>query len=163
MPENPKKMIVLSQLKRASSMLSLPKISLLIANAIPERTLRRWLAEWVKSGVIQRTGKKRGTRYQYIFDENINNNITLPSFLQFLPRYKRSIVLEQIRDLWTHTSTALEGNTLTLGDTHAILGLGLTVSGKPLKEHQEIVGHAKAIDLLYQSIQEPLRNVHEIT
>ncbi len=34
--------------------------------------------------------------------------------------------------------------------------MGLTVSGKPLSEHQEIVGHAKAIDLLYQSLAEPL-------
>ena len=150
------KVAVLSQLKRTSSMLSLAEISILMANAIPERTLRRWLAEWVQSGLVQRIGKKRGTRYQYISNENFSNSITPPSFLQLLPAHKRSIVLEQIRDLWTHTSTALEGNTLTLGDTHAILGLGLTVSGKPLKEHQEIVGHARAIDLLYQSIQEPL-------
>lgn len=55
----------------------------------------------------------------------------------------------QLRDLWTHTSTALEGNSLTLGDTAFILAEGLTVAGKPLKDHYEVVGHARAIELVY--------------
>jgi fido (protein-threonine AMPylation protein) len=55
----------------------------------------------------------------------------------------------QLRDLWTHTSTAIEGNTLTLGETKFVIEEGLTVSGKPLKDHQEVVGHARAIDLIY--------------
>jgi len=155
MPKTSKKVAVLSQLKGTSAALSLPQISELIDHAIPERTLRRWLFAWVESGVLKRNGKKRGTRYQYI-RQNKSSEKDTPEFLNFLPPVKRTAVLEQIRDLWTHTSTALEGNTLTLGDTHAILALGLTVSGKPLREHQEILGHAKAIELLYQSILEPL-------
>lgn len=55
----------------------------------------------------------------------------------------------QIRNLWTHTSTALEGNTLSLGETDFILSEGLTVAGKPLKDHHEVIGHARAIDLIY--------------
>ena len=43
-----------------------------------------------------------------------------------------------------------EGNTLTLGDTQFILEEGLTISGKPIKEHQEIISHAGAIELLYR-------------
>ena len=153
MKETSEKVAVLSQLKQASSALSLPEISLLIEHRIPERTLRRWLVAWVEAGELIRTGQKRGTRYQFIVNKKEE---TSPLFLAFLSEPKRSAVLEQIRNLWTHTSTALEGNTLTLGDTHAILGLGLTVSGKPLREHQEILGHAKAIDLLYQSVQQVL-------
>lgn len=56
----------------------------------------------------------------------------------------------QLRNLWTHTSTAIEGNTLTLGETAFVLEEGLTVSGKPLKDHEEVVGHARAIDLIYE-------------
>lgn len=41
-------------------------------------------------------------------------------------------LLTQLRDAWTHTSTAIEGNTLSLGDTKFILDEGLTVSGKPI-------------------------------
>ena len=61
----------------------------------------------------------------------------------------RQALAAQLRDLWTHTSTALEGNTLTLGETAFVLQEGLTVSGKPLKDHNEVIGHAKAISLLY--------------
>ncbi len=73
-------------------------------------------------------------------------------FLKGLDEDLRVSLLAQIRDLWTHTSTALEGNTLTLGDTHFVLEEGLTVSGKPLKDHQEVVGHARALELVYSFV-----------
>ena len=65
----------------------------------------------------------------------------------------RQALLTQLRNLWTHTSTAIEGNTLTLGETAFVLSEGLTIAGKPLKDHQEVVGHARAIDLLYDFLQ----------
>ena len=46
----------------------------------------------------------------------------------------------------TFTSNAIEGNTLTAGETALILEKGITVSGKPLKDHLEAVDHAKALD-----------------
>lgn len=61
----------------------------------------------------------------------------------------KAALLAQIRDLWTHTSTAIEGNSLTLGETSFILEEGLTIQGKPLKDHNEVYGHAKAIELIY--------------
>ena len=61
----------------------------------------------------------------------------------------KAALLVQVRNLWTHTSTAIEGNTLTLGETDFVLSEGLTIAGKPLKDHQEVVGHARAIDLIY--------------
>ena len=73
-------------------------------------------------------------------------------FLKDLDNDIRDALLIQLRNLWTHTSTAIEGNTLTLGETAFVLEEGLTISGKPLKDHEEIVGHAKAIDLLYDFI-----------
>ena len=70
-------------------------------------------------------------------------------FLQNLDNDIRDALLIQLRNLWTHTSTAIEGNTLTLGETAFVLEEGLTISGKPLKDHEEVVGHARAIDLIY--------------
>ncbi len=72
--------------------------------------------------------------------------------LDGLDRDLQQSLLSQIRDLWTHTSTALEGNTLTLGETKFVIEEGLTVSGKPLKDHQEVMGHARAIELIYQGL-----------
>ena len=73
-------------------------------------------------------------------------------FLNGLDKDIQHTLLKQLRDLWTHTSTAIEGNTLSLGDTKFILEEGLTVSGKPVKDHQEVIGHARAIELIYALI-----------
>jgi Fic family protein len=70
-------------------------------------------------------------------------------FYQHLDADIQKILLNQIRNLWTHYSTSLEGNSLTLGETDFILEEGLTIQGKPLKDHNEVYGHAKAIDLIY--------------
>ena len=74
-------------------------------------------------------------------------------FLQDLDNDIGDALLAQLRNLWTHTSTAIEGNTLTLGETAFVLEEGLTISGKPLKDHEEVVGHARAIDLVYDIIK----------
>ena len=69
-------------------------------------------------------------------------------FLSDLDPDLQEALLTQLRNLWTHSSTAIEGNTLTLGETAFVLAEGLTISGKPLKDHEEVVGHARAIDLI---------------
>ncbi|MGH6914653.1 MAG: Fic family protein, partial [Geminicoccales bacterium] len=43
-----------------------------------------------------------------------------------------------------YTSNALEGNTLTRQETALVLEKGLTVRGKPLKDHLEAIDHADA-------------------
>jgi Fic family protein len=54
---------------------------------------------------------------------------------------------------WTYTSNAIEGNTISLGDTAFIIEYGLTVKGKSIKEHNEVVGHARAIDIVYELLE----------
>ena len=49
----------------------------------------------------------------------------------------------------TYTSNALEGNSLTLTETKIIIADGITIGGKPIKEHLEVIGHSDAYDLLY--------------
>ena len=46
----------------------------------------------------------------------------------------------------TYSSNAIEGNTLTRSETAIVLEKGITVNGKPLKDHLEAVGHKDAID-----------------
>ena len=43
------------------------------------------------------------------------------SFLEVTDNDIRKALIAQIRNLWTHTSTAIEGNTLTLGETAFVL------------------------------------------
>ncbi len=68
-------------------------------------------------------------------------------------------LIETIRDVWTFTSTSIEGNTLTLGDTTFVLNEGLTISGKSIREHNEVIGHSTAIDILYEFISKSTNSV----
>jgi Fic family protein len=45
----------------------------------------------------------------------------------------------------TYTSNAIEGNTLTAGETALVLEKGITISGKPLKDHLEAIDHSQAL------------------
>lgn len=147
------KLAALAVLKQAAEPVG---ISMLVARLgpVPPRSLRRWLNAWVDQGVIEKSGQGRTTRYRYnITQADPTASLT---FLAGLDNDLRQSLLKQLRDLWTHNSTAIEGNTLTLGDTHFVLEEGLTISGKPLKDHQEVIGHARAIELIYQALSEPL-------
>lgn len=73
-------------------------------------------------------------------------------FYEDLPPDIRNSLIKQLTALWTYDSTGIEGNTLTLGETVKVLELGLTISGKPLKDHEEAYGHAKAVELIYELI-----------
>lgn len=54
--------------------------------------------------------------------------------------------LEHVHDLeLTFTSNAIEGNTLTAAETSLVVEQGLTIGGKPLKDHLEAIDHAEAI------------------
>jgi len=69
-------------------------------------------------------------------------------FLDGLSDDIKKNLLEELRALWTHASTSIEGNTLSLGETAFVLGEGLTIKGKPLKDHRDVQGHARAVDLV---------------
>lgn len=135
---------IFAAFQRSDSDLTLPELLIAIDHAIPERTLRRWLSKWVDEGRLVRTGRRRSTRY-CLSEARVEPEFR---FLRGLSAPRKQALLHQLRDLWTHTSTAVEGNTLTLGDTHFVLEEGLCIAGKPVKDHQQIIGHARAIEIL---------------
>ena len=55
---------------------------------------------------------------------------------------------------YTHNSTAIEGNTLTLIQTKAVLEDGISVGGKTLREIYEVVNHSKAFQFVKQCVAE---------
>ena len=74
------------------------------------------------------------------------------SFLDGLSNTRKGEVLKALKAIWTHDSTAIEGNTLSLGDTMILLEYGLTVKGKPLKDQQDVVAHGRAVDRIRELI-----------
>jgi Fic family protein len=54
--------------------------------------------------------------------------------------------LQRVHDVEvTYTSNALEGNTLTRSETMMVIEHGLTIGGKPLKDHLEAIDHYEAM------------------
>ncbi len=61
-------------------------------------------------------------------------------------------VLAKLKKLYdvkfTYNSNAIEGNTLTQSETALVLETGITIGGKTLREHLEVIGHKDAIDYI---------------
>jgi Fic family protein len=66
--------------------------------------------------------------------------------LRPLPAAAVARLKEQITVEWIYNSNAIEGNTLTLRETQLILETGLTIGGKSLREHFEVINHKDAIE-----------------
>jgi Fic family protein len=60
---------------------------------------------------------------------------------------------------WIYNSNAIEGSTVTLQETRLILETGLTIGGKSLREHFEVINHREAI----QYVEELVQNTEPIT
>ncbi|GAA4778531.1 hypothetical protein GCM10023231_01380 [Olivibacter ginsenosidimutans] len=56
-----------------------------------------------------------------------------------------ALIMQKFRLDWNYNSNSLEGNSLTFGETKALILHGITAQGKPLKDHFEITGHDEAI------------------
>lgn len=63
-----------------------------------------------------------------------------------------NVIQQKLRAEWTFDSNAIEGSTLTLGETIFFLQEGLTVEGKPLKDFLDARNHAEAIDMLFDVV-----------
>lgn len=50
----------------------------------------------------------------------------------------------------THHSTAIEGNTLTRSETQIVIEKGITIGGKSLTDHLEVIGHKEALDFVIE-------------
>lgn len=69
-------------------------------------------------------------------------------------REKLKMLKEYFKIGLTFSSNALEGNTLTESETKVVIEEGITIGGKPLRDHYEAVGHAKAYEKLFDLYKE---------
>jgi len=62
-------------------------------------------------------------------------------------------ILKQLKEYFriglTYSSNAVEGNTLTESETKVVIEDGITIAGKPVKDHMEAIGHSDAFDEIY--------------
>src|SRR6266571_2772359 len=70
----------------------------------------------------------------------------------------------------TYTSNAIEGNTLSPVETTLVIEQGVTIAGKPLKDHLEALDHYDAIRYVRELARQPyaaltevdVRNLHSL-
>lgn len=98
--------------------------------------------------------------FERLYDKlaTLNKNRPLPQIA--LAKIKEALTIE-----WTYNSNSIEGNTLSLRETQMVLQEGITIKGKSLREHFEAKNHEKAIDHLYDLVNEDyiLRSIDVLT
>jgi len=91
--------------------------------------------------------------------------------LRPLPKSVVQKLREKFQIEMTYNSNAIEGNSLTLKETFLVINEGITVKGKPLKDHLEAKDHHAALEYLYDLIDRNkkhtvsealIKNLHQI-
>ncbi|EGO64972.1 filamentation induced by cAMP protein Fic [Acetonema longum DSM 6540] len=85
-----------------------------------------------------------------------------------LPVHTVQSLQEHLLIEWTYHSNAIEGNTLTLAETQVVLE-GITVGGKTLREHLEVINHREAILYIEEIVKKDeslsewqIKNIHHL-
>lgn len=86
-----------------------------------------------------------------------------------IPEYTLQSYEQAFEIEYTHNSTAIEGNTLTLIETKVLLEDGISIGGKHLRELYEAVNHRNAYRYIKECIQNELplnekiiKDIHEM-
>lgn len=74
--------------------------------------------------------------------------------LRPLDAEREARIMQKFRLDWNYHSNNLEGNSLTYGETKALILFGITAQGKPLKDHFEIQGHNEAINWILEVVKD---------
>ncbi|MBI5022938.1 MAG: Fic family protein [Candidatus Magasanikbacteria bacterium] len=91
--------------------------------------------------------------------------------LRPLPKSAVQKLREKFQIEMTYNSNAIEGNSLTLKETFLVINEGITIKGKPLKDHLEAKDHQAALVYLYDLVDKDkkhtisemlIRNLHRI-
>lgn len=71
-----------------------------------------------------------------------------------IPEYTLQTYEQAFEIEYTHNSTAIEGNSLTLMETKVLLEDGISIGGKPLRELYEAVNHRNAYRYVKQCVEQ---------
>ena len=89
--------------------------------------------------------------------------------LRPLPSDILARIEQKLRIESNYHSNAVEGNSLTLGETRSLILHGLTARGKPMRDHLDIEGHDEAIKAMEDAVKRNellnevfIRNLHKV-
>jgi Fic family protein len=84
--------------------------------------------------------------------ERLEKKLRAVNALRPLPKTAVKKLRQQMQLEMTYNSNAIEGNSLTLKETYLVIHEGITIKGKPLKDHLEAKDHQDALQYLYDLI-----------
>ncbi len=84
--------------------------------------------------------------------QRIDQKLNRLQALRPLPSSAVKKLQERFEIEMTYNSNAIEGNSLTLKETFLVINEGLTIKGKPLKDHLEAKDHHEALEMVYELI-----------
>jgi Fic family protein len=84
--------------------------------------------------------------------DRLDKKLSLLNSYRLLPETAVRKLMEQFGIEMTYNSNAIEGNSLTLKETFLVINEGLTIKGKPLKDHLEAKSHIEALEYLYELV-----------
>lgn len=87
----------------------------------------------------------------------INRKLSRLKSLRPLPPTAVKKLQDQFEIEMTYNSNSIEGNSLTLKETYLVIREGLTIKGKPIKDHLEAEDHYEALEFLYNLIEKDSR------
>ena len=89
--------------------------------------------------------------------------------LRPLPSDVLARIEQKLRIESNYHSNAVEGNSLTLGETRSLILHGLTAHGKPMRDHLDIEGHDEAVKAMEDAVRRNeslnevfIRNLHKV-
>lgn len=89
--------------------------------------------------------------------------------LRPLPSDVLARIEQKLRIESNYHSNAVEGNSLTLGETRSLILHGLTARGKPMRDHLDIEGHDEAVKAMEDAVRRNellnevfIRNLHKV-
>ncbi|OGQ94427.1 MAG: cell filamentation protein Fic [Deltaproteobacteria bacterium RIFOXYD12_FULL_57_12] len=90
--------------------------------------------------------------------DRLDEKLALLNSYRPLPEVAVRKLREQFGIEMTYNSNAIEGNSLTLKETFLVINEGLTIKGKPLKDHLEAKSHTEALAYLFELVDKDSRN-----
>lgn len=90
--------------------------------------------------------------------ERLERKLEILQSYRPLPELAVRKIKEQFEIEMTYNSNAIEGNSLTLKETFLVINEGITIKGKPLKDHLEAKNHKEALDYLYDLVLKDKKN-----
>lgn len=87
----------------------------------------------------------------------IDDKLARLQALRPLPATAVKKLQERFEIEMTYNSNAIEGNSLTLKETFLVINEGLTIKGKPFKDHLEAKDHHEALAMVYELINHDVK------